>query len=161
LLPMLLASKGFSLGEIGKIVAIYPAVWGIGQLLTGKMADHFSKKSMLFYGMLLQGAILAGMAVASTFTQFTVLSVFLGIGTAIVYPTFLAAIADYTHPTQRAESIGVFRLWRDLGYAVGALITGIVADMAGLIPSVIVVSALTLISALIILIRMTGTYQSD
>ncbi len=154
LFPILLATKNFDLEQVGKIVALYPIVWGLGQLFTGKMADHLNKKSMLFWGMLVQGFALLLMIYATSFFHFAALSVILGIGTAIVYPTFLAAIADYAHPQQRAESIGVFRLWRDLGYAIGALITGIIADTWGIIPSIGVIGLLTIISSLIILIRM-------
>lgn len=154
LFPILLATKDFDLEQIGKIVALYPIVWGLGQLFTGKMADHFSKKKMLFWGMLVQGIALLIMIFASTFFHFAILSIALGIGTAIVYPTFLAAIADYVHPQQRAESIGIFRLWRDLGYAVGALLTGILADSLGINWAVGSIGFLTIVSALIILIRM-------
>lgn len=133
LFPILLASRNFDLAQTGKIAALYPIVWGLGQLFTGKMADHFSKKNMLFWGMLAQGLALLGMLFASSFFHFAALSAALGAGTAVVYPTFLAAIADYAHPRQRAESIGVFRLWRDLGYAVGALLTGILADSLGML----------------------------
>ena len=152
--PILLGNLGFSLEQIGQIVAIYPAVWGLGQLFTGKMADHLPKKAMLFWGMLLQGIVLVGFLVAHNFWQFVVLSVLLGLGTAIVYPTFLAAIADNAHPQQRAESIGVFRLWRDLGYAIGALLTGLIADALGLLWAVGSIAILTIISAAIIQIRM-------
>lgn len=154
LLPILLSMKNFNLEQIGKIVALYPVVWGLGQLFTGKMADHFNKKNMLFGGMLLQGLALLSMVYASTFLHFVVLSLVLGIGTAIVYPTFLAAMADYTHPIQRAESIGVFRLWRDLGYAIGALLTGILADYLGIYWAVGAIGFLTLLSAIVILVRM-------
>ncbi len=154
LFPILLATKNFDLGQIGKIVALYPIVWGLGQLFTGKMADHLNKKGMLFWGMLVQGIALLLMIFADSFFHFAVLSVVLGIGTAIVYPTFLAAIADYAHPQQRAESIGVFRLWRDLGYAVGALLTGIIADSLGLEWSVAIIGGLTICSAMVIFVRM-------
>ncbi|ELR71686.1 Major facilitator superfamily (MFS) transporter [Fulvivirga imtechensis AK7] len=156
LFPILLANKGFSLVEVGKIVAIYPVVWGLGQLVTGKLADMLAKKSMLFWGMLIQGAVIVAMVFATSFIQFTLLSILLGIGTAIVYPTFLAAIADYTHPVQRANSIGVFRLWRDLGYAIGAILTGITADFFGIDISVILIGGLTVVSALVIGLRMKG-----
>ncbi|HHG86459.1 MAG TPA: MFS transporter, partial [Bacteroidetes bacterium] len=106
LFPILLTRHGFSLEEIGMIVGIYPAVWGLGQLFTGKMADHFARKKMLFWGMLGQGIAILLMAFATTFPQYLLLSVLLGLGTAMVYPTFLAGIADFTHPQQRAESIG-------------------------------------------------------
>ena len=151
---MALATKHFSLEQIGLIVSIYPIVWGLGQLSTGKLADHFSKKKMLFWGMLLQGLALLLFIPATNNWQFITLSALLGLGTAIVYPTFLAAIADFTHPQQRAESIGVFRFWRDMGYAIGALLTGIIADLAGLDWPVAAIGGLTILSAVVILVRM-------
>lgn len=154
LFPILLTGRGFTIEKIGLIVAIYPAIWGLGQLVTGRMADVFEKKKMLFWGMLLQGLVIVALAFAITPFQFIVLSSLLGLGTAIVYPTFLAAIADNTHPSQRAESIGVFRLWRDLGYALGAIITGIIADRFGISTSVLCIGGITLWSAIIIAIRM-------
>lgn len=154
LFPLLLASKGFSLAELGKIVAIYPVVWGLGQLVTGKLADIRAKKSMLFWGMFMQGIAIVAMVFADSFIQFAVLSTMLGIGTAVVYPTFLAAIASYTHPEQRANGIGVFRLWRDLGYAVGAILTGITADFFGSQAAVMFIGVITLASSFIIKLRM-------
>lgn len=156
LLPLLLSTLDFSLEQIGIITGLYPAVWGIGQIVTGKAADHISKKKMLFWGMLLQGIVLTGMIWAVNFYVFVVLSILLGLGTAIVYPTFLAAVADNTHPTQRAESIGIFRLWRDLGYAFGALLTGIIADLLNIEFAIGVVAFLTIGSAIIISQRMTN-----
>ena len=155
LLPILLATKGFTLTQIGVVVALYPGVWGVGQLFTGKMADHLNKKAMLFWGMLLQGVVLLLMTRASSYIEFIILSVLLGVGTAVVYPTFLAAMADYTHPQQRAASIGVFRLWRDSGYAFGAILTGLVADTLDIDSSVVTIGVLTLLSAFIILKRMS------
>ena len=154
LLPILSVSKGFSLTEVGKLVAIYPVVWGLGQLITGKLADVLVKKSMLFWGMTLQGIAITVMVFATSFTQFTLLGIVLGLGTAVVYPTFLAAIADYTHPEQRANSIGVFRLCRDLGYAIGAILTGITADFFGVEMAVILIGLITIGSGLIITLRM-------
>jgi MFS family permease len=154
LFPLLLASKGFNLSDIGIIVATYPAVWGIGQLFTGSLADKLCKRNLLFAGMLLQGIALIGMIYANTMSMFIALSVLLGAGTAIVYPTFLAAVSDYTHPEQRPQSIGVFRLWRDLGYAFGAVITGLIADQFGLSAPVLVIGLLTIISAMLVQYRM-------
>ncbi len=154
LLPVILAAKRFSLSEIGAITAIYPAVWGFGQLFTGKMADHFDKKRMLFAGMLIQGIALLIMPFAETMAAFVVLASVLGWGTAMVYPTFLAAIAEITHPEDRPKSVGVFRLWRDLGYAFGAILTGLVADAFGLSASVVVIAILTILSAAILQARM-------
>lgn len=152
--PILLSSKGFSLEEIGIIVSVYPAVWGLGQLFTGKMADKFCKKKMLFTGMLLQAIALLFFAGATSFTHYIILSAILGWGTAMVYPTFLATVAENTHPKDRANSIGVFRLWRDLGYAIGAILTGIIADTFGILSSILFIAFLTFISSGIILFRM-------
>jgi MFS family permease len=152
--PILLASKGFSIAEIGIVTAVYPVVWGLGQLFTGKMADHFCKKDLLFLGMLLQGVALVVLLFAETITHFIVLSSLLGIGTAMIYPTFLATIAENAHPTDRANSLGVFRLWRDLGYAIGAILTGIIADTLGLNASILVSGLLTIFSSGIIFYRM-------
>jgi MFS family permease len=156
LFPILLASKGLSLAEIGIIIAIYPGVWGLGQLFTGKMADLYSKKLLLFWGMFLQGFALTMLIKAEAFHQYIILSSLLGLGTALVYPTFLASIAENTHPADRPKSIGTFRLWRDLGYAIGALITGIVADSFGVDASVALIAIITIISSFIILFRMTN-----
>jgi MFS family permease len=154
LFPLLLTMKGFSLAEIGMVTALYPTVWGLGQSITGKLADHFNKKRLLFLGMLLQGIALLLFAVAETFGHFVVLSLVLGWGTAMVYPTFLAAIAENTHPHDRAQSLGTFRLWRDLGYAIGAVLTGVLADAFGVTAPIIVIALLTLASALVIQARM-------
>jgi MFS family permease len=154
LFPILLAAKGFTIGQIGITTAIYPAVWGIGQLFTGKMADYFCKKDLLFIGMLLQGLALVALLFASTMTHFIILSSILGWGTAMVYPTFLATVAENTHPSDRANSLGVFRLWRDLGYAIGAILTGIIADTLGINASVLVIGLLTIFSSAVIFFRM-------
>jgi len=154
LFPMLLLSKGFSISEMAQIIAIYPTVWGLSQLFTGKLADKFPKKPLLFWGMFLQGLAILGFIWAYSFVAFAGLSILLGIGTAVVYPTFLAAIADNTHPSQRAQSIGVYRLWRDLGYAVGALLTGILADIWSVDTAIYAIGLLTILSSLVILVRM-------
>lgn len=154
LLPIFLLTKNFDLEQIGVVAAVYPAVWGIGQLFTGKMADHYPKKRLLFWGMLLQAVALVALIFSPFYWTDIAIAALLGWGTAMVYPTFLAAIADNTHPTQRAESIGVFRLWRDLGYAVGALLTGIIADSFGLGGAIGTIAVLTFLSAVVIQIRM-------
>ena len=154
LFPVLLAEKGFSISEIAGVTAIYPAVWGFGQLFTGKMSDYFCKKSMLFWGMFLQGLVLMFFPFASSLFHYMILSSILGWGTAMVYPTFLATVAENTNPLDRAGSLGVFRLWRDLGYAVGAILTGIIADVLGINASVIAVGVLTVLSSFIIQKRM-------
>jgi MFS family permease len=155
LLPILLAGRDFTLVEIGKIVAIYPMVWGLSQLITGKMADRFRKKSLLFFGMVFQGIAIAALAYANSISAFVLLSVALGIGTAVVYPTFLAAVADNTHPSQRAESLGIFRFWRDSGYAFGALLSGILSELLSIEVAILVIAGITLLSGMIVKIRMT------
>jgi len=155
LFPILLSTKGFALDDIGIIIAVYPGVWGIGQLFTGKMADHFSKKLMLFWGMFLQGVALILFIWASSLINYILLAAILGLGTAMVYPTFLATIAENTHPLDRAKSIGTFRLWRDLGYAIGAILTGIIADLYNVNTAIIFIGGLTILSALIIAFRMS------
>lgn len=152
--PILLAGKGFTIGEIGTVTAIYPGVWGIGQLFTGSMADKFCKKDMLYIGMFLQAIALIALVWANTVFHFIILSSVLGWGTAMVYPTFLATVAENTNPQDRAKSIGIFRLWRDLGYAIGAILTGIIADLISINASVVFIGVLTLVSALIIRFRM-------
>jgi MFS family permease len=135
-------------------------VWGLGQLYSGKLADKYCKKTLLFLGMLMQGIALLGMIWANSFSSFIVLSSILGIGTAIVYPTFLAAVSDYTHPDQRPKSIGIFRLWRDLGYAIGAILTGLIADRFGLVAPIGAIGLLTVVSSLIVKFRMSCAPKS-
>ena len=154
LFPMLLLSKGFSLAEIGVITAIYPAVWGLGQLGTGKLSDLICQKDLLTYGLLLQALALVGLICAVSFSQFAGLSVLLGLGTAMVYPTFLSAIATHTHPLDRAKSLGIFRLWRDSGYAVGALLTGVLSAYFSYSISIASIAGLTVLSAVIVWKRM-------
>ncbi len=154
LFPLLLATKGFDLGQIGIITAIYPLVWGLAQLGTGRLSDLICQKDLLFIGMLFQAFAILGLIWAQTFMAFATLSFVIGVGTAVVYPTFLASIAENTHPADRAASLGTFRLWRDLGYAFGAILTGILADYFELEVSVIVIGLLTLGSAGIIKWRM-------
>jgi MFS family permease len=160
LFPVFLAAKGFSIGQIAFVTAVYPAVWGFGQLVTGRMSDKLCKKSMLFWGMLLQAIALIVFPFAATLYQFIVLAAILGWGTAMVYPTFLATVAENTHPLDRAKSMGVFRLWRDLGYAIGAILTGLIADFAGLNSSILFIGALTLLSSLVIDRRMRCTNKA-
>lgn len=152
--PILLANKNFTLEQIGIVAAVYPGVWGIGQLFTGKMADKFCKKDMLFTGMFLQAIALVSFVWANTMFHYVALSSILGWGTAMVYPTFLATVAENTHPQDRAKSIGIFRLWRDLGYAIGAILTGIIADLVSINASILFIGILTLLSSFIIYFRM-------
>lgn len=154
LYPLLLTTKGLTLAQIGVITAIYPACWGIGQLFSGRISDFVSKKWLLFSGMFLQAIILLTLLVAKDYGYFIVLSVILGLGKAMVYPTFTTSIADNTHPQQTAESVGVFRFWRDLGYAIGAILTGILSDRFGINTAIFFVGCLTMASAFVIAFRM-------
>jgi len=154
LLPILLLGLHYNNENIGIITAIYPTVWGIAQLITGKLSDHVSKKSLLFWGMFVQGIAILFLPFTTSFYVLIALSASLGLGTALVYPTFLSTIAQCTHPLQRAESIGTFRLWRDLGYAIGAILSGITADILGVEYAVICIAIITIISAIVIQIRM-------
>lgn len=154
LLPLILTSKGFGLTEIGVISSVYPAVWGLGQIITGRLADKVCKKDMMMIGMFLQAAAILALLFAKSSLHFISLSAILGIGTAMVYPTFLASLADHTHPQDRARSIGIFRLWRDLGYAFGALLTGLLADLFNLNIPILFIGLLTLASGLVIKTRM-------
>jgi len=154
LLPILLLSFNYDSKNIGIIAAIYPTIWGIGQLFTGKMSDVYSKKKMLFWGMFLQGVAIISIPFFLEFYQLAIIASLLGLGTALVYPTFLSAIANTTHPNQRAESIGVFRLWRDLGYAFGAVLSGIIADVFGITYAIVTIGVLTILSSVIIQLRM-------
>lgn len=154
IMPVLLAQKGFGIKQIGIITAVYPAVWGLGQLVTGKLADIYCKRDLLFWGMLLQGIAIILIIFSSSIIHYITISVILGIGTAIVYPTFLSAIAEDTNPQQRAKSLGVFRFWRDLGYVIGALLTGVFTDFFSINFSIAVIGILTIISSVIIVYRM-------
>jgi MFS family permease len=158
LLPVLFAAAGLSLTQIGALAALYPAVWGLGQLATGPASDRYGRKPFIVTGMLLQAAALALIALAHGFTVWAVAAVLLGAGTAMVYPTLLAAVSDVAHPTWRARSVGVYRLWRDGGFAVGALLAGIVADLAGIRAAVWVVAAVTAASGLLAWARMYETH---
>lgn len=148
LLPVILMQKEFSAGQIGMLAAIYPAVWGIGQLFTGRLSDFICKKDLVFHGMVWQGLALIGLSFSGRFEVFAGFLVFLGLGTAMVYPTFLASIAANTHPFDRGRSLSVFRFWRDMGYAIGALLTGFLADAFNIPLSFIIVGLITIGSGL-------------
>ena len=154
LLPILLYSLSFSISEIGILAAVYPTIWGLGQLFTGVLGDKYSKKLLLVLGMVIQAIGIFIIAYDTSYQTIFIAALLLGIGTALVYPVFLAAIADYTHPEQRAECIGVYRLWRDLGYAIGALSSGIIADVYGLQTAFIVIGFITLAAGVQISVRM-------
>ncbi|HSI92960.1 MAG TPA: MFS transporter [Jiangellaceae bacterium] len=159
LFPVLFASAGLSVGRIGLLAALYPAVWGAGQLLTGALSDRWGRKRLIVTGMWVQATALALVAVGTDFVTWSVAAVLLGAGTAMVYPTLLAAISDVAHPAWRARSVGVYRLWRDAGFAVGALLSGIVADLLGIRAAVWAVAALTAASGVLVAVRMYETHR--
>jgi MFS family permease len=159
LFPILFASAGLSVGKIGILAALYPAVWGVGQLFTGALSDRWGRKWLIAAGMWLQAVALALIALAESFPLWAVAAVFLGAGTAMVYPTLLASIGDVAHPAWRARSVGVYRLWRDGGFAVGALLAGIVADALGVDAAVWTVAVLTAVSGLVVALRMYETHH--
>ncbi len=157
LFPLYFAAAGISLKQIGTLAALYPATWGIAQLFTGAWSDRVGRKWLIAAGMWVQALGIATTILSSSLFGFATGAVLLGIGTAMVYPTLLAAIGDVAHPTWRASSIGVYRLWRDLGYAIGALLAGGAADFFGLAIAMWMVAALTLFSGVIVAIRMAET----
>jgi len=157
LFPILLAGAGMSLVQIGWLAAIYPAVWGVGQLLTGTLSDRWGRKGLIVLGMWVQAAGIAVVAVGGSFAGFALGLGLLGAGTAMVYPTLLAAIGDVAHPSWRASAVGTYRLWRDSGYAAGALAAGILADAFGIRAAVWSIAALTLVSGAVALLRMRET----
>lgn len=156
--PLLFATAGLNVAQIAILVALYPAVWGLGQLATGWLSDRWGRKPFVALGMLLQAAALAVIAASPGFVGWAIGAIVLGLGTAMVYPVLLAVVGDVAHPTWRARAVGVYRLWRDLGYAFGALIGGLVADAFGLAAAVWAAAALSLASAVIVLVRMYETH---
>jgi MFS family permease len=160
LFPILFTSVGLSLGQVAVLVAIYPAVWGVGQLITGALSDRWGRKHLITSGMLLQATALAAIAAAHSFAWWAVAAAFLGAGTAMVSPTLLAAVSDVSHPSWRARAVGVYRLWRDLGFAVGALLTGLLADAWGIRPAVWAVAGLTALSGVVVAWRMYETHHA-
>jgi MFS family permease len=159
LFPLLFASANLGLDRIGALTAIYPATWSIGQLATGALSDRIGRKWLITGGMWVQAVGIAAVIVSDGFAGFAIGGVLLGMGTAMVYPTLLAAIGDVAAPAWRASSIGVYRLWRDLGYAVGAVLAGLTADAIGLTGAMWVVAAITFLSGVIVGVRMDETLQ--
>lgn len=160
LFPLVFAAAGMSLGEIGWLAALYPAVWGAGQIATGALSDRIGRKWLIVAGMWLQAGGIAVVPLSGSFTGFAAGAVLLGIGTAMVYPTLLAAIGDVVHPASRASAVGVYRLWRDLGYAAGALLSGMVADLFGVASAVWLVAGITFLSGAVAAARMRETHQA-
>jgi MFS family permease len=161
LFPIFFADAGLSVGRIGVLAAVYPAVWGLGQLSTGGLSDRIGRKPLIVGGMLVQAAAIAMIAATAGFWAWALGAAALGAGTAMVYPTLLAAIGDVAHPAWRARSVGVYRLWRDAGFAVGALLAGVVADAVSVTAAIYAVAALTALSGLVVLVRMYETHPES
>lgn len=159
LFPLIFAAAGLGLDAIGLLAGLYPAVWGLTQLATGALSDRVGRKWLIAGGMWLQAAGIVAIALWWTYAGFAAGAVLLGVGTAMVYPTLLAAIGDVAHPSWRASAVGVYRLWRDLGYALGAVIAGVVADQFGLSQAALVVAGLTFLSGLVVAVRMAETHR--
>ncbi len=157
LFPLLFANAQMTFDRIGTLAAIYPATWGVAQLLTGALSDRVGRKWLIAGGMWTQAAGIGVVAVSRGFTGFAAGAVLLGIGTAMVYPTLLAAIGDVARPSWRASAVGVYRLWRDLGYAIGALLAGLAADAIGLPGAMWLVAGITLVSGIVAAIRLDET----
>jgi MFS family permease len=157
LFPLFFAAAGLSLREIGLLAFVYPATWGLAQLWTGSLSDRVGRKPLIAGGMLLQGAALVAMVFVRGLGPWIVTGMLLGVGTAMVYPTLLAAIGDVAHPAWRGSALGVYRLWRDTGYAVGALLAGVLADAFGMTMAIVVIGALTAMSGLQVALRMPET----
>ena len=159
LFPLHFAAAGMSLAQVGTLAAVYPGVWGLSQLATGALSDRAGRKWPIAGGLAVQAGAIALVAAADSFAGFAAAQALLGLGTALVYPTLLAAIGDVAHPSWRASAVGVYRLWRDLGYAAGALLAGIVADLVGVPASILVVAALTAASGVVVAVRMRETLR--
>jgi MFS family permease len=157
LFPLFFTGAGMTLAQVGTLAAIYPATWGIAQLFTGALSDRVGRKWLIASGMWVQAAGIALVTMAETFAGFGGGAVLLGVGTAMVYPSLLAAIGDVAHPSWRASAVGVYRLWRDLGYAIGALLAGLVADALGLPAAMWLVALLTFASGLVVALRLSET----
>jgi MFS family permease len=158
-LPLFYATAGLQVGRIGVLAALYPAVWGVGQLATGALSDRIGRKWLIAGGMWTQALAIGLIAAVGSFWPWAAGALLLGAGTAMVYPTLLAAVSDVAHPAWRASAVGVYRLWRDAGFAVGALLAGIVADLAGLAAAIWLVAALTGLSGLVVAVRMYETHR--
>ena len=161
LFPLLFTEAGLGVDRVGILIAVYPAVWGVAQIATGALSDRWGRKHLITAGMLTQAAGLALIATGGTFAWWLAAGALLGAGTAMVYPTLLAVIGDVAHPLWRARSVGVYRLWRDGGYAVGAVVGGVAADLWGLRAAVWSAAVITVVSAVVVAIRMYETHPRN
>jgi MFS family permease len=156
--PLFFAAAGLGVAQIGLLAGIYPGVWGVTQLATGALSDRLGRKGMIVGGMVLQGGAIGLLPLVHGFGWWALAMVLLGLGTALVYPTLLAAISDVAHPSWRASSVGVYRLWRDSGYAIGALLVGILADLFGVTWAIWVIAAVTAVSGIVAQLVMAETH---
>jgi len=157
LLPLVFTRAGLDLGTVGLLAALYPAIWGLGQLPTGALSDRLGRKGPIVAGMWLQAGAIWAVPWGPNTAMWATAMVLLGLGTALVYPTLLAAVSDVAHPDWRASAVGVYRLWRDTGYALGALLAGVTADLLGVQAAILAVGILTFVSGLVVLLRMYET----
>jgi MFS family permease len=160
LFPLAFAAAGMDLAQVGVLAAVYPATWAAGQLATGALSDRTGRKPLIVWGMWMQAIGIGVVTLAQAFAGFVIGGVLLGMGTAMVYPTLLAAIGDVAHPSWRASAVGVYRLWRDLGYAIGALLAGVTADAFGLPAAMWLIATLTFASGLVSAVRMSETLSA-
>jgi MFS family permease len=160
LLPIVQAAAGLSIAQIGVLSAAYPATWGLTQVATGALSDRFGRRRLIVAGMLMQAVAIASIAATTGFWPWLAAAVLLGLGTAMVYPTLIAVIADVAPPRQRGSIVGVYRFWRDLGFAVGAILVGLVSGALGASAAILVVAGLTAVSGLVVLVRMHETRPS-
>ena len=160
LFPLFFAAHGLSIAQIGLLAGIYPGVWGATQLLTGALSDRVGRKGMIVAGMLLQGVAIGLIPFTQGFAWWAVDLILLGLGTALVYPTLLAAVSDVVHPSWRASAVGVYRLWRDSGYAIGALLAGVLADLFGVSWAIGAIAGVTFLSGVVASVVMRETLPS-
>jgi MFS family permease len=158
-IPLLLVANDFTIAQIGLVAAIYPITWGVSQIFTGKLGDVFCKKQLIVAGMLLQSVALLIFVVFTSYVALLIASFLLGLGTALVYPNFLSVVAENTHPTQRAKTLSIFRFWRDMGYVIGALISGVLINYVGMQNAILIAAALTAFAAIVAHYRMCCTKQ--
>jgi MFS family permease len=159
LFPLFFAAAGLDVASIGVLTFVYPACWGVLQLWTGGLSDRTGRKPLIVGGMVIQGMGLLLVALGGDFRTWIVASALLGVGTAMVYPTLLAAISDVAHPSWRGSAVGVYRLWRDCGYAVGALLAGMLADLFGMGVAILAIAILTVMSGVVVAVRMPETHR--
>jgi MFS family permease len=153
LFPLFFAANGMSLARVSVLVAVYPAVWGVGQLLTGALSDRIGRKGLIIWGMSLQGVALIGVAFSQRYDLWLLEMVGLGVGTAMAYPSLLAAVSDFAQPSWRGRAVGVYRLWRDLGYVAGALLGGVLGDWASFGSAIFIIGGLTIVSGIVARLR--------